>query len=468
MKPLGEMRVVNVGVSSFADDLRRQGIPVAEVEWRPYGAGDEAVRAAMARLARPAAQARVQAANAEAADRLATGGARWVGLRPAKDAIPGMVDDLILHAGPPTDWAHMGGPMRGAVLGALVYEQRAASLAEAERLVLSGAVRFAPCHEHAAVGPMAGVISPSMPVLEVENPAFHNRAFSTINEGLGKVLRYGANDASVLARLRWMADQLAPALQAGLRRSGPVDLLAIMAQAVQMGDECHNRNKAASSVFARLFAEHLVRGTRDRDAAAATLEFIAGNDHFFLNLGMAACKALLDPLAGIGNASTVWAMARNGTTAGIRVSGTGPRWFVAPAPAVDGLYFPGFGPADASPDLGDSAITETAGLGGFALAAAPAIVQFVGGTAGRAGELTSEMYQVTVGESSRFTIPALDFRGTPTLVDAIKVVRASLAPILNTGIAHREPGVGQIGAGLVRFPLEPFAQAVVALADTFR
>ncbi len=467
MKTLPAPRVVNAGVSSFADDLRRQGVPVAEVEWRPYGAGREEVRDALALLARPPIHARIEAANAKAAERLAAGGARWVGLRSAKVAIPGMADDLILHAGPPIDWGRMSGPLRGAVLGALVFEGRAASLADAQRLAASGTVRFAPCHEYGAVGPMAGVISPSMPVFEVENPAFQNRSFSTINEGLGKVLRYGANDASVLARLRWMADELAPTMRAGLERGGPVDLPAIMAQAVHMGDECHNRNKAASSLFARLFAEHLVRGARDLQAAAAALDFMARNDHFFLNLGMAACKALLDPLADIADASTVWTMARNGTDVGVRVSGTRGRWFRAPAPAVEGLYFPGFGPADANPDVGDSAITETAGLGGFALAAAPAIVQFVGGTAARARQLTEEMYQVTVRESSRFTIPALDFRGTPTLVDAVKVVRASLPPVLNTGIAHREAGVGQIGAGLVRLPLEPFSEAVIALAATF-
>ncbi len=461
---LPAVRVANVGVQAFADDLRRQGAPLAAVEWRPYSGGREDVRTAMESLAKPAIHARLAAANASAFRRLADGGARWVGLRAAREAIPGMAEDLILHAGPPIEWKRMSGPLRGAVLGALVYEGRAESLADAERVVTSGAIRFAPCHEHGAVGPMAGVISASMPVFEVENPAFKNRAFASINEGLGKVLRYGANDAEVLARLRWIAGELAPTLRAGLALSGPVDLLALMAQALQMGDESHNRNRAASSLFARAFAAHLVRGTRDPATVATALEFIAQNDHFFLNLAMAACKALLDPLASIREASVVWAMARNGSEVGIRVSGTGTRWFKAPAPSVEGLYFPGFGPQDANPDIGDSAITETAGLGGFALAAAPAIVQFVGGTARAARRMTEEMYQITVGESTRFTIPALDFRGTPTLIDAVKVVRASLPPTINTGIAHREAGIGQIGAGLVRLPLEPFADAVVALA----
>ncbi len=467
MKLPVEVRIANVGVAAFAEDLWRQGVPAASVDWRPYGGGSAEVRSAMARLAHPAIEERIALANASAFTRLMEGGARWVGVRTALEAIPGMAPDLILHAGPPIAWERMSGPLRGAILGALVHQRRAGSLAEAERLAAAGEVRFAPCHDHNAVGPMAGVISASMPVFEVENPRYHNRAFATINEGLGKVLRYGAHDDAVLARLRWIADELAPALRAGLELSGPVDLVGLIAQALHMGDEGHNRNKAATSLFARVFAGPLTRGTRDREAAAAALDFIAGNDHFFLNLGMAACKALLDPLASIRDASTVWAMARNGTEVGIRLSGTGGRWFCAPAPAVEGLYFPGFGPQDANPDIGDSAITETAGIGGFAIAGAPAIVQFVGGSVQTARRMTEEMYQITVGESSRFTVPPLDFRGTPTLIDAVKVVRASLPPCLNTGIAHREAGVGQIGAGLVRFPLEPFADAVIALAAQF-
>jgi hypothetical protein len=461
-------RVVHVGVSAFAEDLRRQQIPLAEVAWRPWGNGSEAVRQAIHHLAQPEFHQRVASANATALARFGAGRADWVGMRRAREAIPGMADDLILHAGPPIAWEHMSGPLRGAVLGALVYERRAADLKEAERVAASGAVRFAPCHQHGAVGPMAGVISASMPVFEVENATFHNRAFATINEGLGKVLRFGAHDAAVLQRLRWMATELAPCLRAALASSGPVDLLALMAQALHMGDEGHNRNKAASSLFARALGGHLARANRDREAVARALDFIAGNDHFFLNLGMAACKALLDPLGELRDSSVVWAMARNGTEVGIRMSGTGGQWFRGPAPAVEGLYFPGYGPADANPDIGDSAIAETAGIGGFASAGAPAIVQFVGGTPEGARRMTEEMYQITMGESQRFTIPTLDFRGTPTLVDAVKVVRASLTPALNTGIAHREAGVGQIGAGLVRLPLEPFAEAVVALAGSLR
>jgi hypothetical protein len=303
-----------------------------------------------------------------------------------------------------------------------------------------------------------------MPVCVVENAAFGNRAYATLNEGLGKVLRYGANDAGVIAHLRWLAEEVAPALAPAFRRGG-IDLTAIIAQALHMGDELHNRNKAGTALFTRALAQYLTEGDGRRAPLSPIFRYLAETDVFFLNLAMAACKAALDPASGVAGSTLVTAMARNGTDFGIRVAGAGGEWFTAPAPRIEGLYFPGFGPEDASPDLGDSAITETAGLGAFALAAAPAITQFIGGTPDRARRYTDEMYAITLGEHPRFTIPALDFRGTPVGVDCLKVARSRLAPVLDTGIAHREPGIGQIGAGIVRTPLEPFDAALVRLAE---
>jgi hypothetical protein len=365
----------------------------------------------------------------------------------------------LLYAGPPIAWERMCGPMRGAVVGALLYEGWAKSAEQAEEMVSDGGVEMAPCHHHDAVGPMAGVVSPSMPVLVVENATVGNRAYATLNEGLGKVLRFGAYDAGVLDRLRWLADTLAPALAQALRADGPVDLKAITAQALQMGDECHNRNAAATSLFVRTIAPSIARGN-DADRAAAVLEFLRGNDHFYLNLSMAACKATLDGASGIDGSSVVTAMARNGVEFGIRLSGTGHRWFTAPVDVPEGLYFPGYGPEDANPDLGDSAITETCGLGGFAMAAAPAIVRFVGGTVADAQNYTRQMYRITLARNADYALPNLGFAGTPTAIDARRVVESGLAPVINTGIAHRRAGIGQIGAGIARAPLECFGAAL--------
>jgi hypothetical protein len=339
---------------------------------------------------------------------------------------------------------------------------------EAETLLERGEVELSPCHEHGAVGPMAGIFSPSMPVFVVQNEAFGNRAYATLNEGLGKVLRYGANDAGVIARLRWLAEEVTPVLTTAIRRSDGLDLTSLIAQALHMGDELHNRNKAATALFTRAIAPYLVDAeTRRGNGSKMTgdiFRYLFETDVFFLNLSMAASKASLDPAAGIAGSTVVTAMARNGTEFGIRVSGTGDRWFTAPAPEVAGLYFPGYSAADANPDLGDSAITETAGLGAFALAAAPAITQFIGGTPELARRYTDEMYQITLAEHPRFTIPALDFRGTPLGVDLLKVARTRIAPVLDTGIAHKEPGIGQIGAGIVRVPIDPFDQALIHIA----
>ena len=387
-----------------------------------------------------------------------------VGIGRARDVIPDMADDLLLHAGPPISWDRMSGPVRGAVIGALLYERRAGTESEAVALVESGRIRFDPCHHHAAVGPMAGIVSGSMPVCIVENRKGGNRAYATLNEGLGAVLRYGAYGAAVLERLRWIERTLAPALGRALDLCGGIDMKSLIAQALQMGDEGHNRNRAGSALLGRLLGPHLVRTGLQAGDLSEVFRYVADNDLAALNPVMAACKATMDAAHGVAGSTLVTAMARNGTDFGIRVSGLGDRWFTAPAETPHGLYFPGFTAADANPDVGDSAITETAGVGAFAMAAAPAIVKFVSGTARDALTSTLEMYEITLAENAAFGIPALDFRGTPTGIDIRRVARTGILPRINTGIAHRTAGIGQIGAGLVRAPRACFDQAVAAMA----
>ena len=262
------------------------------------------------------------------------------GLGKALDLIPGMKPNLLLHAGPPIAWNRMCGPMRGAVIGACIYERLASDPGDAEQLAASGGIEFAPCHEHRAVGPMAGIISASMPVFIVSNSAYGNTSYATMNEGLGKVLRYGAFGGDVITRLRWMEDVLYPALRRALEKIRELDLRAIIAQALHMGDELHNRNRAATSLLYRALAPHIVRTCSEPDVAARVLEFINGNDHFFLNLSMAAGKACLDSARNVPDSSIVVVMARNGTDFGIQLSGTGDRWFTGPAPVPDALFFP--------------------------------------------------------------------------------------------------------------------------------
>ncbi len=459
----GGVRAVNIGLAGFAEPIRTHGGACAQVEWRPPAEGDRALGLLLARLEDDPDDpfgAQVARANAEAVRRIVEGRPVAVDVRTAVEAIPGMGARTLLHAGPPITWERMCGPMRGAAIGAMLLEGWAATPAEAEALADRGAVEFAPCHEHATVGPMAGIVSPSMPVIVVENQAFGNRAFSNLNEGIGKMLRYGAYDEAVLERLRWFAATLGPALGRTLRAS-PVDLRDLTARALQMGDECHNRNVAGTSILIRTIAPALVRAAPD-DAAAA-LEFMRGNDHFYLNFSMAACKATLDAAHGIDGSTVVTAMARNGVEFGIRVGGTGGAWFTAPAGVPDGLYFPGYGAQDANPDIGDSAITETCGIGGFAMAAAPAIVRFIGGTPADAIAYTRAMYRITLTRSQAYGIPSLGFAGTPTAIDVRRVVESGVVPIIDTGIAHRLPGMGQIGAGITAAPYGCFTAALRAL-----
>jgi len=451
------MPAINIGADLFADALDAQGIAVTRVAWRPPAGDQQALRIL---LADPS----VDAANKIAVERMLAAHPVLVDVQPARDVIPALQKRKLLHAGPPINWERMCGPMRGAVIGACIYEGWAKDEAEAVAMARSGVLDFEPCHHYNAVGPMAGITSPSMPVFVVEDKTHGNQTFSTLNEGLGKVLRYGAFAPEVLQRLRWLQEVLGPALGRAIRSLGGIDVRAIMAQALQMGDECHNRNKAATSLFVRQVAPALVETGTSRAETSSALHFIAGNDHFHLNPSMAAAKAITLAGANVPRSSVVVTMARNGVDFGIRVSGLGERWFVGPAQYIQGLYFAGYGPEDANPDIGDSAITETSGVGAFAMAGAPAIVQFIGGTPADALRYTREMYDITVTSNPLFGIPALDFQGVPFGIDIRQVCRLNMPPVINTGIAHRLPGVGQVGAGIVYPPMDCFEQALQALA----
>jgi len=456
-----KLSVINVGLSNFAQTIRDCGGEAFDLKWQPPAEGNAAAAWGLAQMIN---DADIEAANGLAYQRYLSAQPVLTGVGVAGETIPGMEGRLILHSGPPIAWEDMCGPQQGAILGAVLFERWADTLDQARALVVAGGIRLEPCHHHATVGPMAGIISPSMPVWIVANTAGDNVAYSNLNEGLGRVLRFGANGDEVIDRLRWMATTLGPTLAVIVEEIGGLPLKPLMAQALHMGDEVHNRNVAASSLLFRKFATAALQSKRlDPRAVAESLTFIAGNDHFFLNLSMAACKAMLDVAHGVPHSTLVTAMARNGVEFGVRISGL-DQWFTAPAPLVDGLFFPGYGPADAARDLGDSSITETAGLGGFAMAASPAIVQFVGGSPRDAIANTRRMLGITLGQNSAFTLPALDFTGTPAGIDARRVVDSGILPIINTGIAHKEAGIGQIGAGITFAPLRCFVDAVEVLA----
>ena len=450
------MEAINIGLPSFADSLRAQGVPVTQLDWRPP---------LVPKLRFTGKGLDIDSANLEAVKRIMRGRPALTGMGTACEVIPGYHDRLILHAGPPITWERMCGPQRGAVMGALVHEGLARDEDQAVELAAGGAIEFAPCHHYHTVGPMAGIVSPSMPVFIVENETFGNRAYATQNEGLGRVLRYGAYGPDVYERLRWMENVLYPILKAAIESiEGGIDLRALISQALHMGDECHNRNRAGTSLFLRAITPAIMRTCPDREQAAKVFEFIESNDHFFLNLSMPAGKAMLEPAEGIEGSTILTVMARNGTDFGIRMAGDPERWFVAPAGIVDGLYLPGYSAEDANPDIGDSTVTETAGYGGFAMAGAPAIARFVGGTPADAVNATLEMYEICFAEHEHFTIPTLGFRGTPLGIDVRKVAETGILPRLNTGIAHKEPGIGMVGAGVLRAPEKCFADAFEAVS----
>jgi hypothetical protein len=454
--------IVAAGVDVFSDALRAQGLDVHDVDWRPPGFGDPADLAALALDPRRAA------ANRTAVERLMAAGSQLVDVRPAREVLD-LPDRTLLHAGPPIEWADASGPLRGALIGACLFEGWAGSVEEAERVLAAGEIALDPCHHHRTVGPMAGVTSPSMWMWCLSDPVHGGQAFCNLNEGLGKVLRMGAFNDEVLTRLAWMRDVLGPVLQAAVRSMAePLDVKAVLAQMLQMGDEGHNRNRAGSLMTLRELSPAIVAVDAPSSDVATVLAFIGGNEHFFLNLGMPTAKLALDSARGIPGSTMLTVMSRNGTEFGIQTAGTGDRWFTGPANTPVGLFLGDYGPEDANPDIGDSAIMETYGVGGFTMAAAPAIVRFVGGTVPDALATTERMYQLTLAENPAMAVPILGFRGSPTGIDVLRVARTGWLPQINTGMAGRVAGTGQVGAGLVQPPQECFEKALVALAGELR
>lgn len=450
--------VVTAGAGLFGDALRSQQVEVIDVDWQPPIAG-----VATADLVRVMADPRRAEANALAVSRMHAAGAELVRLTPAREAL-GLQKGQFLHAGPPLTWDRASGPMRGALIGAMLFEGLAATPEEAEKVLAAGGVELAPCHHHDAVGPMAGVVSPSMWMFELVDPAHGTKAYCSLNEGLGKVLRYGAYDNEVLTRLRWMAEILGPVLADAVRDHGPINTKAIVAQMLQMGDEGHNRNRSATLMLLRDLLPSMVGGTAPPADLAEVCRFIGANDHFALNIVMPTCKLTMAAAKNIPGSSIVVTMARNGTDFGIQTAGTGAEWFTGPAQVPEGLFLGNYGPEDANPDIGDSAITETAGIGGFAMATSPAIVKLVGGDVPFALRTTRTMYEITASEHPMWQIPVLEFRGVPSGIDVCQVVRTGVLPQINTGMAGAVAGTGQVGAGLVSPPMECFTGAIAALA----
>jgi Protein of unknown function (DUF1116) len=399
-----------------------------------------------------------RSASIDALDGIAVG---LDGVTAAGDVIPWVARRRYLHSGPPIALEELPGPTRGALLGALVFEREAPDLGEAEELLGAGEVEIAPCHEHGCVGAMAGIVSPRMPV--VVAAAGSRRAFSPLNEGLGTALRFGSNDRPTLERLEWLADVCAPGLDRAIEASEAIELTELVAEGLRRGDECHNRNVATGAALMGRIAPALAEACSPRDAARI-LGYGFGNPHFFLPFSIATAKLLADAAHGIEGSPIVTAIAGNGRRLGIRVSGLGDRWFEAPAPLGEARFFPGYDADDATPTMGDSFITETTGWGAHALTAAPAIVSFIGGRIEECRRLVEGIRRICATESTRMLIPGDGFRGTPLGIDVGLVAELGISPVVNNGIAHRDPGVGQVGAGITPLPREPFVRAAEALA----
>jgi hypothetical protein len=455
---LSRIAAVNVGLAAFGEAVRSQGAPAADVDWRPPADGDPAaLRALEALWGRHGT--RVAAANRDVVERLEASSPLAIGVSPAREVIDALQERALLHAGPPIEWARACGPQRRALVAACLFEGWAPTRERAAELLAGGHIALHSGNVHGHVGPMTGVCSPSMPVWVVVDEGSGKRAYTTFNEGPGNTLWFGVGDDEAVARLHFIRDELAPAIARIVEREGPIDVFALAAQGLQMGDELHMRSQATGNLLLR----DLAPGFAALGGEPAA-RFVAGNHHFFLNLTMAAAKCASLAASGLAASSIVTLIARNGTDMALQVSGLPGRWFVAPAPPVaDALLREGHDVEDAALDIGDSAVIECVGLGGMALAASPAVAGFFGGSAADAAARTRLMGELAAARSQRFTIAALDHAGTPLGIDARLVVELGVTPQITTGVLDAEGEAGQIGAGIAHQPLAPFAAAVQAL-----
>jgi hypothetical protein len=459
-----KLSVGNLGIETFKTTLVSQSTKVIHIDWRPPAGGDLKLIKALELLNDP----RIEQANTKAFEIVNKAEPTLIGVKYAYEVVPKLDKYTIGHAGPPLKWADMCGPLQGAVLGGIVYEGLANNLEDAEKLVKNNKIKFVSNHSIGCVGPMTGIITYSMPLWEVKNTTFGNVAYCTFNEGLGKVMRFGANGPEVIERLKWLEKSLAPAMKKAIQLSGPISMKVMIAKALAMGDEMHQRNAGATALFVKEIINYLVQVVTSQEELKKIVSFITSNDQFFLNLAMASGKAIMDPAKNIPYSTVVTTMSRNGTNFGIKISALGETWFEAPVNHPRGLYFPGYTEADANPDIGDSAIVETFGIGGFAMGSSPAVVRFVGASSvSEAVAYSREMQEITIGLSPSFVIPNMDFVGVATAIDIRKVVSLGILPVINTGMAHKKPGIGQVGAGIVKAPLNCFTKGLIAFEDYY-
>jgi len=455
------MSVVNLGLSVLGEAVAAQGTAVVQVDWRPPAGGDApAVRALTDLYGLRSVD--IDQANAEVLRRLDTGVPMLVDVRAAADVVPGLGDRTLLHPGPPIAWDDVCDPLRRSMRAAVVAEGWAPDVDEADTLLSTGRVALAAANEHSTVVPMATALGPSMPVWVVENAAGGTRAFAPIGQGSGDVAWMGRESPAAIVRLGFLRDIAGPRLARIVARIGPVDVFALAAQGVQMGDDVHMRTQASTNLLIRSMLP-AIPTLPDDAGTVAFCEYLSANHLFFLTLAMAGAKSLTLAAEQVEGSTMVTTMARNGTTYGVRLAGS-DRWFRAPAPPVeDALFHPGYGPADAGLDIGDSAVLELVGLGGPATAGSPAVAAFLGGSMADAARVTEAMRRICAGESSRFKLPTMDFRGTPLGVDVRRVVETGVTPKVNTGILHAHAGLGQVGAGVATAPAAAFRDALLSL-----
>jgi hypothetical protein len=389
-----------------------------------------------------------------------------VDVLPLSEAVPDFDRSTVLTSGAPLEWRQYRGGQRNGVIGGAIFEGLARDAADADRKLTAGEIHVRSCGDYRCAGSLVGIYTASMPVLVVENRASGNRAYCNLFEGVSRYrLNYGVYNEDVGRNLRFLHDVIGPTLGEAVRLTGGIPLLPIMKRALHMGDELHSRNAAATLLFTRELFEPLMQVQPQMPKEVKeTLDYLRSSDYFFLRLSMAASRAAADAAHGVDGSSMVTGMVFNCQDFAIRVSGLGDHWFRGPHQTMFGAkLFEGFTEADVEIMGGESTFNETAGLGGFAQAAAFPLQEYQGGSADKMVEANLAMYDITLAEHPELKIPYLGFRGVPSGIEIHRVVETGITPIMDIGVAGKAGG--QIGAGSFRAPMECFQHAVAAYSE---
>lgn len=407
----------------------------------------------------------IDEANGRAVEMITKAQPYWVSVEAAGDFLKEMGERTILHSGPPIPYEDMCELHKRGMQNGALMEGWAASRKEADRLLKRGDIHVDSALNYAAVGSGTGIITPSVPLLIVEDRRTKKRAGVFPAEGKfgGGFCGWGLYSKEIADNLRYLRERVYEPLSRLLEEEGGLELKSLIAESIEMGDENHSSQSAVDLLFLKKILPYGLKAENSGEIIRYFLE----TGRFFHNFGQAASRSALLGASDIPGSSMVTAAGGNGVEFGIKVAGLSEEWFTAPSPMIEGRYMtPGSRREDQLAWIGDSSVVECAGLGGILSAASPKVCAYRGDNLEKALETTRQMALICIGENPSYRIPNLDFAHSPVGIDVLKCVKTGITPVINGGMINRQGG--WMGAGCARIPMECFEKAAKAFEEKYR